>query len=113
MPTYKSRRAIGRVAVARESGGSTGGQNSRGLNHSVTLTREWTSRNWPCSSPQNDDSPCGPAVVGHRYVNIRPASARVSDRKGTQASVTAMKVMSTAVAPTHGRLRAGERLKAS
>src|SRR3954469_25830977 len=46
----------------RESGGSTGGQNSRGLNHSVTLTRERTSRNWPCNRPQNDDSPCGPAV---------------------------------------------------
>src|SRR2546429_8854030 len=65
------------------------GHNSRDRNHSVSVKAYLRSVNCVRSKPLNDGQPIGSAVIGQRYANMALASASVSDRNSTHASVTA------------------------
>src|SRR5919109_4752393 len=90
-----------------------GGHNSRGLNHSVSVKAYLRSVNCARSRPLNDGQPIGSAVIGQRYANMALASASVSDRNSTHASVTAVNVTSTASLSAIRVLNARERLRGS
>src|SRR6266516_6137446 len=89
------------------------GHSARGRNHSVSVKAYLRSVNCVRSKPLNDGQPIGSAVIGQRYANMALASASVSDRNSTHASVTAVNVTSTATLSASRVLNASERLTGS
>src|SRR2546427_10346892 len=85
------------------------GHNSRDRNHSVSVKAYLRSVNCVRSKPLNDGQPIGSAVIGQRYANMALASASVSDRNSTHASVTAVEVTRTAKPSAKRRLDCKER----